>query len=278
MADTHPKSTAPDTSSARTPDHEHVSAGFNAADASITITENGPYIVKGSIPLTEDAIVESADGSHLEYHRVREIDTEEEYALCRCGHSKNMPFCDGTHKKIGFDGQETASRAPYLQRVDEYPGPELHLLDDNRCAFARLCHRRGAEVWTLTEMATSEGMEREAVGGSWNCPTGRLEHHRVSDGKLFEQELKPGITILEDVEEGVSGPLFIHGNIPLISSDGTQYELRNRYALCRCGQSTEKPFCDAAHVNAGYYDGSEAFEDGWSGPRDDDFKDMPDEV
>ena len=37
--------------------------------------------------------------------------------------------------------------------------------------------------------------------------------------------------------------------------DGTEYELRNRYALCRCGASRNKPFCDAMHVTVGYEDG-----------------------
>ena len=40
-----------------------------------------------------------------------------------------------------------------------------------------------------------------------------------------------------------------------VGADGRNYETRNRYALCRCGASRNKPFCDAAHVNTGYQDG-----------------------
>lgn len=273
------KTQAPDPSKARAPKQSHKSASPAPKDGmKITITENGPYIVHGNVPLTEDAICSSSDGSHLEYHKVREYESQDMYALCRCGHSKHMPYCDGTHAQIGFDGTETADKSPYLKRADEYPGPELDLLDDNRCAYARLCHRSGVDVWTLTEEAESEDMERQAVGGSWNCPTGRLEHHSDATGEVFEQDLEPGITILEDPQEDVSAPLFVHGGIPLISSDGTQYEFRNRYALCRCGASTDKPFCDAMHVTYGFNDGSEAFEESWSGERDDAFKDMPDEI
>lgn len=273
------KTLPPDPSKAKSPKEQHKPATPESRDEmSITITENGPYIVRGNVPLSEDATCSSADGSHLEYHKVRGYDSQETYALCRCGHSKHKPFCDGTHEHIDFDGEEVADRRPYLKRADEYPGPKLDLLDDNRCAFARLCHRNGSDVWTLTEEAESEEMERQAVGGSWNCPTGRLEHHNDATGEVYEQDLEPGITILEDPEEGVSAPLFVHGGIPLISADGTRYELRNRYALCRCGYSTNKPFCDAMHVNAGFNDGSAALEDGWSGERDDAFKDMPDKV
>lgn len=271
------RTTAPNPAKAKPAKETHKPyAAPQRGDMRIEITENGPYVVHGNVPLTEDAIVESPDGSHLEYHRVREFDSQETYALCRCGHSKHMPFCDGTHERIGFDGTETADKAPYLHRADEYPGPELDLLDDNRCAYARLCHRGGVDVWTLTEEATDEQTGRQAVGGSWNCPTGRLEHHNVKTGEVYEQDLVPGITLLEDVQEGVSGPLFVHGGIELVGADGSSYEGRNRYALCRCGYSTNKPFCDAMHVNAGFDDGSGAFEPGWSGQRDDVFKDMPD--
>lgn len=269
----------PDPEKARAPKGIHKPyEAKGPANMRISIKKNGPYIVSGNVALSEDAIVESADGSHLEYDRVREYDTEATYALCRCGHSKHKPFCDGTHEKIGFDGTETAERVPYLKRVDEYPGPELDLLDDNRCAYARLCHRNGVDVWTLTEEASDEQEGRTAVSASWNCPTGRLEHHSVETGKVYEQDLEPGITLLEDTQEGVSGPMFVHGGIALESEDGTQYELRNRYALCRCGESTNKPFCDAMHVNADFYDGSAAFEDGWTGERDSTFKDMPDSL
>lgn len=273
------RSQAPNPSKAKSPKDSHKPAKpVPRDDMSITITKDGPYIVQGNVPLSEDAICPSSDGSHLEYHKVRDYDSQETYSLCRCGHSKHKPFCDGTHEHIDFDGEEVADRRPYLKRADEYPGPKLDLLDDNRCAFARLCHRNGSDVWTLTEEAESESMERQAVGGSWNCPTGRLEHHNDATGEVYEQQLKPGITVLEDLGEGVSAPLFVHGGIPLISADGTQYELRNRYALCRCGYSTNKPFCDAMHVNAGFNDESESFEEGWSGERDNTFKDMPDSV
>lgn len=280
LADAFTKRTsAPDPDKARAPKDSHKPyAPANPADMRITVKEDGPYLVSGGVPLTEDAIVESTDGSHLEFHRVRELETKEGYALCRCGRSKNKPFCDGSHARVGFDGTEVASREPYLRRVDEYPGPELDLLDDDRCAYARLCHRRGVDVWTLTEGATDEKIGRQAVGASWNCPTGRLEHHDARTGEVYEQELDPGITILEDVQEGVSGPLFVHGGIALVGADGTEYELRNRYALCRCGASSNKPFCDAMHVSVGFYDESPALEEGWAGERDDAFKDMPDSL
>ena len=60
------------------------------ADVIITASENGPYLVSGEVRLTD------VDG--------RDLPHGEHMALCRCGHSKNKPFCDGTHATIGFDG------------------------------------------------------------------------------------------------------------------------------------------------------------------------------
>src|SRR5947208_1825623 len=59
-------------------------------DVNITPSENGPYLVSGPVHLTD------VDG--------REIPHPDQMALCRCGHSNNKPFCDGTHLTIDFDG------------------------------------------------------------------------------------------------------------------------------------------------------------------------------
>lgn len=246
-----------------------------STDPKITITKNGPYVVSGKVPLTEDALAKNAEGVQ-DFFSVRTYTPEEEpYALCRCGNSKHKPFCDGSHVTSGFVGTETAGHSDYLDRAEIYEGEDIDLYDDNRCAYARLCHQKGGDVWTLTE--TEEGGEREvnAVRGSWHCPTGRLEHHDNETGEVYEQKYDPSIVILEDTEEGVSGPLFVRGGIPLYGEDGEEYQVRNRYALCRCGASGIKPFCEAEHVNVQFNDGSPALE-GQFGAHDDSFSSTPD--
>jgi CDGSH-type Zn-finger protein len=47
----------------------------------------------------------------------------------------------------------------------------------------------------------------------------------------------------------------VRGGIEVHSADGRVYELRNRVALCRCGASGNKPFCDGSHVATGFNDG-----------------------
>lgn len=64
--------------------------------AKITVRPSGPYMVEGND-------VELVDGNGNAYT----IDKRPIF-LCRCGASKNRPFCDGTHTKIGFKAAEAA--------------------------------------------------------------------------------------------------------------------------------------------------------------------------
>ncbi len=55
-----------------------------------------------------------------------------------------------------------------------------------------------------------------------------------------------------------SGPLIIEGPVDLFDTEGNQIELsRPRLALCRCGASSNKPFCDGTHSKIGF-DAAEA--------------------
>jgi CDGSH-type Zn-finger protein len=59
------------------------------ADTTITVRDNGPYLIKGPLEIRD------AEGNEFRVER-------ETVALCRCGGSTTKPFCDGTHSKIGF--------------------------------------------------------------------------------------------------------------------------------------------------------------------------------
>jgi CDGSH-type Zn-finger protein len=43
------------------------------------------------------------------------------------------------------------------------------------------------------------------------------------------------------------GPLFVSGGVELVDSEGNRFETKEKVALCRCGESTNKPFCDGTH-------------------------------
>jgi CDGSH-type Zn-finger protein len=180
---------------------------------------------------------------------------KEPVALCRCGESKKKPFCDGSHAHADWDPSETASRRPLLDDSEQIDGETLVLTDnESYCAYARFCDAYG-RVWNLVENARTEE-ERELVNReAAHCPGGRLITWDKKTGKPFEPELKPAIGLIEDPILKISGPIWVKGGIRVESADGSSYEIRNRVALCRCGQSSNKPFCDGTHASMKFHDG-----------------------
>lgn len=218
----------------------------------ITITENGPYFVTGSVPIKEMYIIPKEGHMVLEEGRI--FPQEDEYALCRCGESQNKPFCDGSHETTGFYGKEVASKKLYVDRLEDVvEGKEISLLDDGRCAFSRFCHTPKGDTWTVTENDTDGNNKELAIESANQCVAGRLTVID-NDGNILEETSQPEIIILQDPQKNASAGIFVKGPITIVGADGTNYEVRNRVALCRCGKSENKPFCDATHVPAEFND------------------------
>lgn len=133
------------------------------AENVVTVAYNGPLFVRG------DLAIEGAPGDApgLAYRA----------ALCRCGKSRNKPFCDNSHEKAGFS---------------DYG-------------------------------AVGESGSDEAESG------GTLTINPVKDG-----------------------PLMLLGNLTIRNSSGRDAWHGNKVALCRCGESGNKPFCDGSHKSAGF--------------------------
>ncbi|MDK2014616.1 MULTISPECIES: (4Fe-4S)-binding protein [unclassified Deinococcus] len=91
--------------------------------------------------------------------------------------------------------------------------------------------------------------EAEAVAAVVRtCPTGAL--HYVLDGK--ETEMPDEITTITPSPDG---PLMIRGNLVIDTPAGEKRDVRA--ALCRCGQSVNKPYCDGTHKTVGWTSGEE---------------------
>lgn len=217
----------------------------------IKIIKDGPYIVTGNVPLYGYSIIPQGEGYYLKQTEI--LPQSQTYALCRCGQTKTPPFCDGRHADCQFHGEETASQKPYLERAQKLIGETVDLLDDGRCAFVRFCHRCDGSVWELVVKSGDPHNKEEAIIAASECSAGRLTVVD-KDGNDLNIKYEPSIEILQDPEKNVSGPIAVKGGIILEGSDGKLYENRERYALCRCGKSKNKPFCDAYHVLVGYKD------------------------
>jgi CDGSH-type Zn-finger protein len=216
-------------------------------DARIDVEPNGPYRVVG-LPLSRMRPVQGPDGRPFSWERTADLAHEDAYRLCRCGASATKPFCDGTEERIGFDGTETADRAPGAERRFRLGG-DLQLSDDpSICSKAAFCMRATTDAWELVEEASDPARRALLVEMVGNCPSGRLALHQGSEVQPQEQPLGPEVAVIDD------GPLWVRGGVQVVSADGLAYEVRNRMTLCRCGHSRNKPFCDGSHRTVGFVD------------------------
>jgi Iron-binding zinc finger CDGSH type/Divergent 4Fe-4S mono-cluster len=121
------------------------------------------------------------------------------------------------------------------------------------CAFARFCDRDG-KVWNSVSQALTPSAREAFTRQVGQCPSGRLVAWDLATRKPVEPPLPPSIVLIEDPQKGVSGPVWVRGGIQVIAANGSAYEIRNRVTLCRCGQSSNKPFCDGTHASVGFTD------------------------
>lgn len=191
--------------------------------AKVIVSKNGPYLVSGNLLLEKETIVSDNDGNSVEWRKGEKYPNKESYALCRCGQSKNKPYCDGTHLKINFNGEEAASRQKYIEQAEKTAGPEIDLSDEqDLCALARFCHNKKGNTWDLTEKSDNSQAKEEAIKQAGNCPSGRLVAWDKKTGQPIEPEFAPSISLVEDPEKNVSGPIWLKGEVELESGDGSQ--------------------------------------------------------
>jgi CDGSH-type Zn-finger protein len=213
----------------------------------IKIVRDGPYIVSGKISLDKQIIGVNEEGDPNKWIQGKKYSLKKIYSLCRCGKSQKKPFCDGQHLKVKFDGTETAIRKSFFKQAKEIRGPTLKLFDVvELCALARFCHRAGG-IWELTRQSDDPVSRKIAIKEAGDCPSGRLVIEDKKTGKIIEPNFKPSISIVEGPRKNERGPIWVKGGIPIESSNGLEYEKRNRCTLCNCGKSDNKPFCDGTH-------------------------------
>ena len=221
----------------------------------IKILADGPYLVYGNPPIDQEIIMPNEDGASWVYKKGRHYKTEGEYtALCRCGESCKKPFCDGSHSKADWNPEETSDKRPLLEDAELFEGPAMVLADNEKyCAFARFCDAYG-RIWNIVQTAKTQDEIDLVKHEAGHCPAGRLVVWDKKTKKVFEPSFDPSIGIIEDPGIKVSGPIWVKGGFRVESADGSSYEIRNRVTLCRCGQSSNKPFCDGTHASMHFRD------------------------
>lgn len=136
--------------------------------------------------------------------------------------------------------------------IYRYPGQAVDVTWDERlCIHIGECGRAagdlfvaGREPWCQPDVTTVS----EVAEVCERCPSGALVYE-VKDGGLAE---KPAPC--NTVHVTYHGPLFVRGELAIEGAPADMPGTRFRAALCRCGQSKNKPFCDNSHEAAGFKD------------------------
>lgn len=220
----------------------------------IDIVPGGPYLVHGNVPLVRVKITVS-DGESVGFEEVYHYPQQETYALCRCGSSKNKPFCDGSHVAASFEGRCVAPKETFDEQAATFEGDGITLKDAKRfCIGARFCDRAGG-AWSLTNRSDDPQCRADAIIESELCPSGRLQIVEDATQEAYEIEYEPSIALIEDPLARCSSALWVRGGIPIFDENGEQLEVRNRVTLCRCGKSRNIPYCDGTHYVVRFNDG-----------------------
>jgi len=172
--------------------------------------------------------------------------------LCRCGGSENKPFCDGTHAKNDFNGERIENtQLSKEERIKKYfqTDSTFKVRDDRYiCAHIGVCtddlpkvYNSKAKPWIAPDNATIE--ENKAL--TKKCPSSALDYEEAEQkAKAFFDNQIAKIFIYP------KGPYFIQGKVELIDDQDSMKilgEVNDRFAMCRCGKSEKKPFCDGTH-------------------------------
>ena len=203
------------------------------ASPSIAPSENGPLLVSGLQRL------QWADGVA--------VATRPTLALCRCGASKNKPICDGSHNASGFTSAVSPDRTP--DGATEYRGAQITVLFNRLvCSASEKCAKNLPEVFRKSEkpwIAPDRADTQRIIEVVRQCPSGALRY-AVAGRIGSHPQHAPAIRIARD------GPYEVEGGVGLSAVAWCEGASQDRFALCRCGQSKNKPFCDGSHHAAGF--------------------------
>jgi CDGSH-type Zn-finger protein len=205
-------------------------------DAEITPTPNGPLHAQRIGALKND--------------RGETIDTAESIYLCRCGASKNKPYCDGSHESAGFSDRWLRAEKSV---VSEFAGKEITVVDDfSLCAHAGECVEGAPETFFTKGPAgrvshPDASPAGQVVAAIRRCPSGALLY-KLGGKRMYEYFTEAGVRVEKD------GPLHVHR---AKLNGGARPATEDHYTLCRCGASLNKPFCDGMHAKIAFHDGAE---------------------
>jgi CDGSH-type Zn-finger protein len=220
-------------------------------DMKIRVNTNGPYEVTGGVPLVRKSQVSTDIGEPVVWRKEVELEGGEQYFLCRCGHSKNKPYCDRSHKTVDWDSMERAMTGDTAERRVRLPSGKIITVrrDYSLCMEAGFCGNHMSNLETLSAETDDPNAAAQVIGMIERCPSGSYTFTLGESGPDIEPDYPKQIAVLTEMSDSgeLMSALWVTGGIPIERADGKPMEIRNRVTLCRCGESRIKPLCDGQH-------------------------------
>ena len=196
--------------------------------------------------MADPIVVTPIEGGPLKLDNARDVhfcgealETDSTIWLCRCGESRNAPYCDGSHNKIGWTGTCTPA-AQKEHRVWE--GQRIRTrFNPTACMHVYYCkplkELRAREL--AEDGAAGEEAARQIAAAVATCPSGALTFELKTELAVELPERGPAIDIVEGGEVRIQAVFTGVDPMPGQPTDTA--------TLCRCGKSRNKPFCDGRH-------------------------------
>jgi uncharacterized Fe-S cluster protein YjdI len=135
----------------------------------------------------------------------------------------------------------------------EYSNGEITVVwKPTQCIHSTLCWKGLVGVfnpkkrpWIDTSASDTDTIRAQVE----KCPSGALSYFNNSTTEAI-----PDIAVETTVEVTPNGPLLVYGNITVKNKKGEEEKKYKVTALCRCGASANKPYCDGSHVKTGFKD------------------------
>lgn len=121
------------------------------------------------------------------------------------------------------------------------------------CIHSAICFKGSPTVFNPHQrpwITPEGGTTKQIIDQVKKCPSGALSYFMNN-----ETETKPVSITGESIVEVVpNGPLLVYGNLKVKESNGNEVTKNKVTAFCRCGNSSNKPYCDGTHQKIGFKD------------------------
>ncbi|MEO9484475.1 MAG: (4Fe-4S)-binding protein [Ekhidna sp.] len=137
------------------------------------------------------------------------------------------------------------------EKIKEYESEELSVIwKPEKCIHSEICYKGLAEVFDPKSRpwVNVNGADDSAIKDQVDkCPSGALSYRL--NGAIESQDQ---INDEQIVEVTKGGPLMVYGNIKVKNHDGSETAKHRVTAFCRCGASSNKPYCDGSHKSVDF--------------------------